>query len=175
MKLSKVTSLLFLLLVFSYVNEAFSSCNGNKCSCTLNSTTISFGTAFNPIQNTLLDNNFSNVLSVRCTLGSNGGSSQPISYTISFPAGTHGTIAARYMQSATPHTLNFNIYTSSAYSTVLGNTGGTEITDSYTLGSGGCASPCTKTYSVYGQIPAQPTAYSDTNQYTDAIIMTLTY
>lgn len=172
----KVIPVLFMLLLFSSVNEAFSSCpNAGKCTCTLNSPNIAFGTAFNPLNNTALQQTFASALTVTCTLGASGGSSQAINYTITFAAGTYGTIAARYMRSSTPNVLYFNIYKDATYTTPLGTATGATITDSYTLGSGGCASPCTKSYSIYGKIPAQPTAKADTNQYVDAITATITY
>ena len=176
MRSIKITAILFMLLLFSNLNDAFSSCpNAGECTCALNGPNIAFGTAFNPLNNTTLQQTFASALTVTCTLGASGGSSQSINYTITFAAGTYGTIAARYMQSSTPNVLNFNIYKDATYATPLGTAAGATITDSYTLGSGGCASPCTKSYSIYGKIPAQPTAKSDTNQYTDAITATITY
>ena len=159
MQLLKFFTILF---IFSWLiltgNNAFA-----VKSCTINSPNIAFGTSFNPTNNTALQTTFSNVITVTCSgMPPNG------SYTITFAAGTHGTIAARSMQSSTPHTLNFNVYTSNAYTTPLGTAAGATITSS-------CITSCSNTHTVYGQIPADTTAFADVNQYTDAILMTLTY
>lgn len=156
----RLIKFIIILFIFSLLiltgNNAFAAKN-----CTINSPNIAFGTAFNPLNNTNLNITFANVVTVSCTDFSG-------SYTIKFAAGAHGTIAARFMQSSTPHNLNFNIYTSSAYTTPLGTSSSADI-------NGSCSGTCTNTHTIYGRIPAQTSAWADTNQYTDTVTMTLTY
>jgi spore coat protein U-like protein len=157
MQLMKFVTILFILSILMLVgNNAFAAKN-----CTINSPNISFGTAFNPLNNTSLNVTFANVITVSCT-GFNG------NYTIKFAAGTYGTIPNRFMRSSTPNNLNFNIFTSATYLTPLGISNSNDI-------NGSCGGTCTNTHTVWGRIPAQTSAMADTNQYTTAVTMTLTY
>jgi len=160
MKLLKFITILF---VFNFLilieDNAYAAKN-----CTINSPNIAFGTTFNPLNNTNLNVTFANVITVSCTEFSG-------SYTIKFAAGTYGTIANRFMRSSTPHDLNFNIYTSSGYTTPLGTSNSNDINGSCS----GSFSSCVRNHTVYGRIPAQTSAFADVNQYTDTVTMTLTY
>lgn len=161
MKAVKFLSIFFILsFVLVVGNKAYAA-----KSCSINSPTISFGTSFNPINNTQLQTTFSGVITVTCS-----GMASNSNISISFAVGARGTtIFNRFLQSSTPNTLNFNIYKTDA-TTVLGSTSGTN-----TLNAVCNSGNCTRTFDIIGIIPAQTTAKADVNQYIDTITMTLTY
>lgn len=94
-----------------------------------------------------------------------------VSYTIALSTGNSGNYAARSMSSGAS-TLNYQLYTDAARSTVWGDgsAGTATISDGYTID---LLAPVTRNYTVYGRIPAlqpaNPGAYSDT------IVVTVTY
>ena len=136
MNLIKITTILSVFCLVNVINNnAYAAKN-----CNINSPTISFGSAFDPTDNTNLNITFASVISVSCTQF-NG------NYKIRFAAGTYGTIANRYMRSSTPNNLYFNIYTSSSYTTPLGTTNSSDI-------DGSCSGTCNNTHTIYGRIPA---------------------
>jgi spore coat protein U-like protein len=89
-------------------------------------------------------------------------------YTIALNAGigTGTSFATRYMMNGT-YKLGYNIYTSTAYTTVWGDGSGTTSTVP------GVGTGTAQTISVYGQIPAGEAAIS--GSYTDTITATVTY
>jgi spore coat protein U-like protein len=108
----------------------------------------------------------STTISVNCT--------KSTGYTVALNAGstTGGAVSQRLMLNGTANTLQYNLYTTTAYSTIFGDGTGTSVTQSGT-GSGMNTS---NSLTVYGQLPD-----STTNQgaipgsYTDTITVTVTY
>ena len=86
---------------------------------------------------------------------------------IGLDAGTTSgaTTSQRLLTDAT-NTLNYNLYTSNAYSTVWGNTAGTDTVD--TTATAGTE----VTETIYGQVPAQT---ATAGSYSDQITVTITY
>jgi spore coat protein U-like protein len=125
--------------------------------CTASATSVAFGT-INPFGSAITTNG---TITVACT----GGSSSA-SYTVALSAGNSGSYTTRQMKSGT-NTLSYNLYTTSALSSVWGNgTGGSStITGNNTK--------TTSNFTVYGKLPTPqgvtPSSYSDT------ITVTVTY
>jgi len=129
------------------------------------STSMAFGT-YNPGQTTATTATATITLS--CTgslLGALGPSYLP-PYTMSLSTGG-GTFAQRLMTTGST-TLKYQIYTSSAYSTVWGDgTGGTSTV------AGGNDGNQSESVTAYGSIP--PGQYVKPGSYTDTITATITY
>ena len=125
--------------------------------CTASATEVAFGT-INPFGSAVTSNG---TITVACTGGGNGQT-----YTIALSTGGSGTYTTRQMASGT-NTLNYNLYTSNALSSIWGNgTGGSATI----TGSG---EKSTSNFTVYGKLPTPqgvtPSSYSDT------IMVTVTY
>ncbi|HUP91872.1 MAG TPA: spore coat U domain-containing protein [Solimonas sp.] len=133
--------------------------------CTASAQTVAFG-SYNPFSATPLDS--SGQVGVSCSISL--GISIAVSYTIKLSTGVAGSYAPRYMAAGANH-LNYNLYTSSARTTVWGNgTGGTStVTDSYLLG----LSTVARTYPVYGRVTAQQNLPG--GSYSDTIMVTVEY
>jgi spore coat protein U-like protein len=105
----------------------------------------------------------SSALSITCTSG--------LSYTVALDGGTTtSAVTARAMSDgATPaaHTLNYGLYTSSAYTSIWGD--GTSGTATMPGTGNGSAQGMT----VYGRIPAAQ--YVTAGNYTDHVTVTVTY
>lgn len=119
--------------------------------CGITATPVSFGTR------TTLENDIDSTGSVTVTCTSTGGT-----YTITFNRGTTptGTIAQRQMRHSGGDTINYNLYTSAARTTVLGDGNN----DTGTLSGTGNATA--QVYTVYGRVasgqnPKAVGAYSD--------------
>jgi spore coat protein U-like protein len=134
-----------------------------QAQCVINSTAIlNFGTAgvlggaagnVNTDQTT--------TLSVQCT--------NTTPYDIGLDAGTtaSATVSQRLLFSSSNNaTINYNLYTDSARSTVWGNTLGS--TTVHVTGNGAAQS-----YTIYGRVPPQTTPAPGT--YTDTVTVTITY
>lgn len=128
------------------------------CSCNVSATTMNFG-AVNPLLNTATT--AQSDVTVSCT----GIIDALPVVQARIGAGAHGTIGNRQMRSTSGHRLEYNIYSSSNYTTVLGEGAGgfpmlTISGGLLNLGSWNAS------VSMYGRIPsaptAQPGAYSDT-------------
>jgi spore coat protein U-like protein len=125
-------------------------------SCVINSTsTMDFGT-----QGVLTANvDSTSTLAVQCT--------NTTAYNIGLDAGTGtgATVAVRKMTNGSK-TINYSLYTTSARTTVWGNTVGTDTVAA--TGNG-----ASQSYTVYGRVPAQTTPAAAA--YTDTITVTVTY
>ena len=84
----------------------------------------------------------------------------PVSVDFNAGTGTGSTIAARAMNSGA-NLVSYNIYTSAARSTPLGNTVGTDTIDFTSTGGG-----TTDDKAVYGRVPAQAAKPNGTYQST---------
>ena len=125
-------------------------------SCTAAATPIAFAT-INPFGSPVTSNG---TITVACLGGQNGAT-----YTIALSKGS-GTFATRTMKSGA-NALNYNLYTTSAYSTIWGDgTGGTSTVT-------GTNTRTTSMFTVYGQLPT-PQGVSPA-VYTDTITVTVTY
>jgi spore coat protein U-like protein len=125
--------------------------------CTASATSVAFGT-INPFGSPATSNG---TITVACTGGGAGNT-----YTIALSTGGAGTYTMRKMTSGT-NTLNYNLYTSSALSSIWGD------------GTGGSATitgrdeKATSNFTVYGKLPTPqgvtPSSYNDT------VTVTVTY
>lgn len=130
-----------------------------KATCTVSATTLAFGASVNPFGSTLTP---TGTVTVACTKGST-----TTTYTIALSAGKSTSFAQRYMEDAALDKLNYNIYTSSALTTIWGDSTGGSSTVS------GVDEAATKTYTMYGQLPL-PQGVTP-NSYSDSITITVTY
>jgi spore coat protein U-like protein len=132
--------------------------------CSVTASALSFGN-YTPSAGALTG---STTLQVRCTRNT--------AYTVDLNAGTTagGTLAQRLMRHAsTTDTLQYNLYTTNALTTVFGNgTGGTGNGS----GTGNGMAAAATSITVYGQLP-DSTANQDapTGAYSDTITVTVTY
>lgn len=125
-------------------------------SCVINSTsTLDFGTTGMLTANV----DSTSTLAVQCT------NTTPYSIGLDAGLGTGATVAVRKLTNGTK-LINYSLYTSSARTTVWGNTVGTDTV----AGTGNGAS---QSYTVYGRVPAQTTPAPAA--YTDTITVTVTY
>lgn len=133
--------------------------------CSVSVTTVAFG-SYNPFSGSVSDS--TSTIQVSCSLG--GLISLGVSYEIKLSAGGAGSYAPRRMSSGA-NTLNYNLYTSNARTTVWGNgTGSTgTISDGYLLG----LFTVNRNYTVYGRVPALQNARG--GAYADTITVTVNY
>lgn len=134
-----------------------------KATCTTSATTLAFGTSISPFGSTLTP---TGTVTVACTKGST-----TTTFTIALSAGNSGSFAQRYMKDSASNHLNYNIYTSSALTTVWGNnTGGSSMVS-------GVNEAATTTYTMYGELPLPQTLGTATypDAYSDTITITVTY
>ena len=125
--------------------------------CTASATPLAFGT-IDPLGSTITSNG---TITVACT-----GGATAATYTVKLSAGNSGSFATRQMKSGT-NTLNYNLYTSSALSTIWGDaTGGSSSVT-------GTNTKVTSNFSVYGKVPT-PQAVTPSS-YSDSITVTVTY
>jgi len=124
--------------------------------CTINSaSTLNFGSV-----GVLASNeDQSSTIQVTCT------NTTPYNIGLDAGVGTGATVAVRKLTSGGA-TINYSLYTSNAYSTVWGNTVGT---DTQTGTGNGSA----QSYTVFGRIPPQTSPAP--GSYTDTITVTVTY
>jgi spore coat protein U-like protein len=108
----------------------------------------------------------SSAVTVKCTKGT--------AYTVALNKGstTGGTIAQRLMLNGTTNTLQYNLYTSNTYATLLGD--GTGGSSAPTGAGSGMATANTLT--VFGQLPDNATNQAAVpGTYTDTITVSVTY
>ncbi len=136
------------------------------CSCTVSTSPVAFGA-----HNLLLAANRDSTGNVRVSCGGVAGLSIPL--TVAIGAGTSGSSAARQMASG-PRRLNYNVYTTSGYTTVWGDGSGATATvgASILLNLLGTSPPIDLT--VYGRIPGGQTSVAP-GSYADTLVVTLTY
>lgn len=94
-----------------------------------------------------------------------------VSYTIALSKGS-GQFSPRQLKSGS-NTLNYNVYTTNARTTIWGNgTSSTSmVSDSYNIII--AITPIVRSYTAYGRIPASQNVTSGT--YTDTLDVTVTY
>jgi spore coat protein U-like protein len=104
---------------------------------------------------------------VRCTIGT--------IFSVALSTGQEGSYAPRKMKDASNRKLEYNLYTTNAYSTVWGNGTGGTATQSGT--GAGMGMPRAVSFTVYGQLPdnAANQAAAPSNSYADTITVTVTY
>jgi spore coat protein U-like protein len=101
----------------------------------------------------------STTLSVTCT--------STVPYTVAMDGGVSGQPAARAMNDGASHTLNYGLYTTSAYATPLGD--GTNATSTLA----GVGTGLAQSLTVYGRIPASQ--FVTPGSYSDRITVTVAY
>ena len=123
--------------------------------CVINSTATMTIPSIGVIQ---ANNDANTPLHIQCT--------NTTPFTIGLDAGTTtgGAISQRLLTSGSA-TVNYNLYTSAAYATIWGMTGGALVSST---GTG-----ADQTFTVYGRVPAQTTPAPGT--YTDTVTVTVTY
>jgi spore coat protein U-like protein len=155
-----------LLLIASMLAASQSHAICALCVCTVTTTSLVFA-AHNPL---VASNNDSSG-NVRVSCG--GVASIGLTYSVALSAGVNGTMAVRKMASGA-NRLNYNVYTSSGYSTVWGDgTGATQMVNgSVALDVLGLSPP--QDWPVYGRIPGGQSGVAP-GTYADTLIVTLTY
>ena len=129
-------------------------------SCSVAATDVAFG-SYNPFSGT--DGTATGTITATCTNGT--------PYSIDLSAGSSGSFATRTMSDGSSGTLNYNLYSTSGGSSILGD--GTSSTVLIT-GAGATGTGSGQAYSVYGTLPTgQNTA--PVGSYTDSITVTLNY
>jgi len=122
--------------------------------CIAAATTVAFGTvAFAAV-------NSSGTVSVIC----NG----TASFTVTLSTGGSGSFSPRKMSSGA-NKLNYNLYKDSAHTQIWGDGTGGTVTNASSLGASGG----TKSFTAFGQVPAQ--ALPAPGSYTDTITVTVSY
>lgn len=155
---------IIILIYYNFFSPSvYASCSGLGCSCTVSPTGVAFGSyvTTSPTAKTANGN-----VAVTCSALV----IYTASYVISLAKGNSTTYTPRFMNLSGVH-LNYNLYTTAAFTSIWGDaTGGTvTVSDSYT--SIGLST--TRNYTVFGQIPAlQPVG---PGTYTDTVLVTVTY
>lgn len=132
--------------------------------CSVSANALAFGN-YTPGSGALTG---STTVQVRCTRNTG--------YTVTLNAGSTagGTLAQRLMKNAsTTDTLQYNLYTTNALTTIFGDgTGGTGTSTGTGNGMGATAT----TINVFGQLPDSATNQNaPTGSYSDTITVTVTY
>lgn len=152
------------LVLFFFPIITSATCIGVGCTCSISAGTFNIG-AYAPLSGSTTSG--TGTVSVTCSalvVGLN------VSYVISLNQGSSGTFTARTMTlSAVP--LNYNIYTTSGFTSVWGDGTSSTVTvsDSYILN----VLSTTRNYTMFGLIPASQNVGPGT--YTDTITATVTY
>jgi len=124
-------------------------------SCQVSATTLNFGST--GVLAASVDS--TSTLTATCT------STTPYNIGLNAGTGTGATVAARKMTSGAS-TVTYSLFTTSARTTVWGNTIGTDTVSATGSGLG-------QSSTVFGRVPAQTTPKPAT--YTDTIVVTITY
>lgn len=122
----------------------------------LTASNISFGT-YNPLSSSNTD--VTGSIAITCTNNT--------SYSIALSAGNSGSFSARQLNDGGSNNLNYNLYTSSGYSTVWGDGTGSSSTVNQT-GTGSSDST-----TVYARLPGSQSIPN--GSYSDTINVTVTY
>lgn len=99
-------------------------------------------------------------ITVQCTNGT------PYDIGLNEGLGTGATVDARLMTGTGSETVTYSLYTDAGHTSVWGNTTGNDTV-------AGTGNGSEQAYTVYGQVPAQPTPAPGT--YSDTITVTVTY
>jgi len=131
--------------------------------CSVSANALAFGN-YTPGAGALTGNT---ALSVKCT------KTTPFTVALNGGTTTAGTVAQRLMAAATgTDTLQYNLYTTAALTTVFGDGSGT----SATVPGTGAGVSTASTVNVYGQLPDNVTNQAATPvNYSDTITVTVTY
>lgn len=134
--------------------------------CSITSSAMSFGN-YDPSGASATDGTGSVVVS--CYHNSSGSNS--VNITLAIGAGTYGTFAARKMQKSSGQQLSYNLYRDSARTQIWGTGSGgySTVVISTTISNNSSKS---KTFTVYGRIPAQQNVPAGV--YTDSVVITVT-
>jgi len=142
----------------------------------VSATGVAFG-AYNRLSMASADS--TGTVTAQCTGGGGLLSAENVSYTIQLNAGSSGSFSPRMMASGA-NLLNYNLYTTSARTTIWGNgSGGTStIGGAFTLGTCALFVLCSnetesRPHTVYGRIPAGQNVPA--GSYSDTITVTVTY
>ena len=136
------------------------------CSCSVSTTPVAFGT-YNPMSASPRDSDGSVALSCAGLVGG------VVAYDISLGQGLNSTVFSPRQMSSGANRLDYDLYTSSAYSSIWGDgTGGSQkVSGTVTvLLLGGT----TTTLVVYGRIPGNQTSVR-AGSYSDSVLVTVTY
>lgn len=136
--------------------------------CSVSVTGVAFG-AYDPLTTTPTTSTGN--VRVRCVHV--GGGATRANYTIGLSTGSSNNYALRTMRSGNS-LLNYNLFNSATYAQVWGNgTGGSvRVANSLIVNPGNFAQNVVN-HPIYGRIPAQQAA--DAGQYTDTILVTMTF
>lgn len=136
--------------------------------CSVSVSGVAFGN-YDPLVTSATDSTGDVV--VVCTHVS-GGATQ-VNYTVTLSMGSSGTYAPRRLRSGAA-TLNYNLYSTAARTTVWGSgsAGTVRVSGSMTVNPGGNR-VVRRTHTIYGRIPAMQGA--GTGDFTDTIVVTLTF
>lgn len=153
--------IIILFLCNFYSSTSYATCLGLGCSCSVATTAVTFGT-YVPTTLKTANGNVAVTCSALVIF--------TVSYVISMAKGNSSTYTPRFM-SLLSNQLNYNLYTTNAFTSIWGDaTGGTvTVSDSYT--SVGFST--TRNYTVFGRIPASQ--FVNTGTYTDSVLVTVTY
>ncbi len=131
--------------------------------CSVTATAVAFGN-FTPGGGALT--NAASAVNVNCTKGT--------TYTIALNPGTTagGTVAQRLLANGA-NTLQYNLYTTNAYSSVWGDGTGTSVTQA---GTGNGLGVAASALTLYSQLPDNATnQVAPPGAYTDTVTVTVTY
>ena len=141
-------------------------------SCTVTTDNITFGT-YNPTNAAATSNNAGRI-TLACSTTSKSRSSDQDTGTVTLSAGK-GPYTQRVLKNAANYSLNYNIYTDSAYTLVWGDgTGSTDTNTWAATSDGGSSGGATKYFTLYGRIPALQYNVVP-GSYTDSITVTLSW
>ena len=132
--------------------------------CTVSATTVAFGN-YTPAGGAIT--NAASAVSINCTKGT--------TYTTALNGGTTtgGTVAQRLMVNGVINTLQYNLYTTNANTTVWGDGTGTSVTQAGTGNGMGVAATA---FTLYGLLPDSATNQNaPPGAYTDTVTVTVTY
>ena len=136
------------------------------CSCSVSATPVAFGT-YNPMSSSPQDSDGSILLSCGGLVGG------LVTYVVTLSKGLNSTTFSPRRMASGANLLNYDFYTSSAYSSIWGDgTGGSQKTSGTLsiLVVGGT----TKQLVVYGRIPGSQSAVK-VGSYSDSVVVTVTY
>jgi spore coat protein U-like protein len=140
-------------------------------SCTVTTDNITFGT-YNPT-NAAATSNSAGRVTLACSTTSTSNSWNQSTGTVKLSAGA-GTYTQRVLKSGT-NSLNYNIYTDSAYTLIWGDgTGSTDTNTWAATSDSGRTGGATTTFTLYGRIPALQYNVVP-GSYTDSITVTLSW
>ena len=140
------------------------SSHAGAAACSVSAVSLAFG-SYNPFRAAHTDSNGN--IEVTCT----GVSGEIVGYTIALSAGASGTPGVRRMRYGASAGLSYNLYTSTARTTVWGdgNAGTLLVSDSFAMSG----TQTIRNYAVYGRTFARQN--SPVGFYSDSIVVTLNF